>query len=275
MMAAREYRPGIGNEPLAASSRFKGFKPETEQQVRSPEVRIDKTHEMIMGAWRYASSQKPLIVDLDHQLYYSSAAHMLSGKTISADDVVKFNLALSGLQETPDFKIKAGAFLSALVNHSQDGYFVIETRHIDERLEYLGMKNKKNILVKGSVGDSLGDKMSRGIITVWGECGSFAGSNMLGGRIFVKKSAGMAAGYRMEGGTLIIRKWVNEGAGTEMKGGTIIIKGDGDAGLGMEMEDGEIHVMGAISLNDYDYISDDIKGGRIYHGKELVWPKKV
>ena len=118
------------------------------------------------------------------------------------------------------------------------------------------------VIITGSVGDCLGERMSGGEIIVSGDAGDAAGSSMSGGRIvieanaadrvgspasgelrgmtggeiFIKGNAGNSLGMRMRRGTIVVQKNVGENVGIEMLAGSILLFGNhqGEPGLGMK-----------------------------------------
>ena len=76
-----------------------------------------------------------------------------------------------------------------------------------------------------------------------------------------------APGFEMLGGRLVIEGSVNHWAGKGMTGGSIIINGHAGNQVGDEMKGGEIHLDG-----DFWSISENIKGGKIFHDGRQIWP---
>lgn len=145
--------------------------------------------------------------------YYAVMLKVFGRLDYTAKDVEDFSLALSGFQKENNFSIKAGVFLSALINSCRSMKFVIHTAHITEPIHGLGMRNRKDITVKGNVGDVAGGSMIRGTITVEGNAGASVGVMMNGGTITVKGNAGNNAGQDMRGGEIHIEGEVGSIAG--------------------------------------------------------------
>ena len=63
---------------------------------------------------------------------------------------------------------------------------------------------KKHILIKGNVGERVGDHMRRGNILIEGNAGDYCGSRMTAGTIAVMGQTGRYLGYAMRRGTLLL-----------------------------------------------------------------------
>jgi hypothetical protein len=144
------------------------------------------------------------------------------------------------------FETKLGLFLSALINNCDEKELVVITQHLDFSIPHLGQKNRKNIIVKGDVGDFLGDRMKRGSIKVEG-------------------NADRCPGWFLEGGTIEIEGDAGNQIGSAMKGGRIIIKGNAGDDVGSLMFGGEISLNG-----EYLSLAWDMRGGDIYHKDKLL-----
>lgn len=60
------------------------------------------------------------------------------------------------------------------------------------------------VIVKGNVGDRVGDQMRRGLILIEGNTGDFCGSRMIAGTIGVFGKTGAYTGFNMHRGTLLL-----------------------------------------------------------------------
>lgn len=243
--AVRHERRGITSE-LAAGKRFGKFAPEKEKAVRVPNVKEDKALQMLKEAWKGYNYDR---------FNYDVALGAIGKLEYSAKDVEKFSIALIGLQNEEHFSQKlhffqkAGLFLSALINNCKDTDFVIHTQHLIKGIGELGLMNTKNIIVNGNAGDNVGQEMEGGSIMINGNVGKTAGNFMRGGSITVNGDADQYLGFYMQSGTITVTGNAGEDVGLSMKGG-------------------EIHLLG-----DYESISNDIEGGKIYHKGKLIWSK--
>jgi formylmethanofuran dehydrogenase subunit C len=130
------------------------------------------------------------------------------------------------------------------------------------------LKRKGTIIVQGDADEYCGNKMEGGSIYVRGDSGHSCGIELRKGNIFVGGDASRWCGNRMSGGRVFVRGNANTYCGQEMEGGTLSVSGDVGADCGWLMRGGQIHVDGIIAG-----LSKSIKGGRIFHKGELIWPK--
>jgi hypothetical protein len=270
--------PDAPDAQLSVSKRFGRYKDEDEKAVRAPDIVEDQTLKQLRAAWHKMKWCNNAVRN------YSACLKAIKGLEYISKDVEKFSVACIQFQNEDLFWMNVGLFLSALINNCPDRDFVIQTRHLSTRINFLGYKNTKNIIVegdaysvgnameggkitvKGSAGLFIGHQMKDGRITVEGNVASL-GQGMTGGTIEVNGNAEGAVGESMEGGRILVGGNVEFKLGAGMKGGTIEVNGNGGRWVGHWMAGGEIHING-----DYDWISSDIKGGRIYHKGKLIFP---
>jgi len=205
--AEKPHNPISGREPKAlAQKRFSGFKPELEKEVRGKSVvesEMQSQLKKLWGAWKgptYCESP-----DFNYYLLLTSSSLFKSVKP-TPGDITVFCLSLPALLEeksfSDDIELKIGLFLSALINHSKAKEFEIPLEHLGVRANSLGFRNRKALIIKGAVGNSLGEEMRGGTIRLFGNCGNEAGSWMKGGRIEITGDSGAELGHRMEGGEI-------------------------------------------------------------------------
>lgn len=122
------------------------------------------------------------------------------------------------------------------------------------------------IVVEGSVGSWLGGMMKDGMIEVFGNVGDCVGApyrggvkGMRGGSIIVHGNAGYELGYRMRDGFIQVDGNVGQFAGAYMGGGTVYIKGQVGGRLGACMRDGRIVALGNIPSILPSFTIDDIR----------------
>lgn len=108
-----------------------------------------------------------------------------------------------------------------------------------------------HITVRGDVGLHLGAYMRGGEITVEGNAGDWAGAHMQGGRIWIKGNAGHLLGAAYHGekrgvnrGTIVVEGSAGREIGARMRRGLIVVMGDVDDFAGARMIAGSILVFG-------------------------------
>jgi hypothetical protein len=225
---------------LEASSRFKGFAPETENTVREAKVEKSPELEAMLAAWiaiPYDNPHIPAAIkrdllrydqESDYYLRFSKAIRSLD---YSSRNVEQFSIAISGFDGF-DSEKKAGLALSCLVNYGNESGYVIQARQFGGYIHKIGYKNEKSLRIIGDVGIQCAAFMVSGSITVQGNAGAEAGTWMKGGRLTVEQDAWRDVGHFLDGG--------------------------------------EIHVQGNLRG-----ISRMIMSGKIFHKGELIWPEEV
>jgi len=225
---------------VAIGSKFGKYRPEEEKEVRKVDVKKDEVLRQLKDAWRrYGPRSWGVYIHED-------ALEAVRKISYTAADVEKFTIALAEFQNERDLSVKAGVFLSALINNGKEIDFVIHTGHLTEGINYLGYENTKNILVNGNIGDYVGEQMKGGTIVVNGTAGKYVGDGMKGGAILVNGNTDTAVGCVIRGGTITVNGNASDFVGDCMKGG-------------------EIHLNGG-----YGSIAETIKKGKIYHKGVLI-----
>jgi len=272
---------------LSASSRFDGFRREPLHGVRIREVEMDPALEAMKSAWMMCRISKDNNGVTNLGMNYCRMLELMDKRGYAAKDIERFSISLAEFQNEENFPIKAGLYLSALMNASEDTGFVIHTAHLGGSIENLGYHNSKDIKIDGHAGNGIGYDMHAGSIIVDGDAGGYVGAWMNGGSIIVKGDATDTAGTGMEGGAITIEGdalgWVGNKmrdgtitingnaayyAGSLMAGGTIIVNGHAGIEIGQEMEGGKLILNGG-----YGDISRHIRGGMIFLGEKLIFPK--
>jgi len=181
---------------------------------------------------------------------YQVIANMLQNKLINANDIEDFSLALAEFQEKRAFPYAAGLMLSALINLSDGTNCRVVPAHLNRAIDLLGFENKKNVLIKGNVGD----------FVAWRMCDA--------GTLTVEGDAKNNPGWSMRGGTLVINGSAGDDVGVYMKAGKIIIHGPVGYLVGENMSGGDIML-----YNDYLGLTRATNGGSVYHnGERLIGP---
>jgi len=206
---------------VAFGSRFGKYKPEEEKEVRKTEVKEDKALEQLKAAWKRFRYDPE---DYEESWNCWNASKKVRGINYSARDVEKFSFALFEFQDEKYFSLKAGTFLSVLINKGKDTDYVIHTRHLNKEIDGLGLFNTKNLVVDGNAGMDVGNGMKKGSITVNGNAGAYVGAGMEGGKITLNGNASHDVGQGMEGGEIHLEgNYGNLGYG--MEGGKIYHEG--------------------------------------------------
>jgi hypothetical protein len=251
---AHAVRSGKNEAPAAASSKFGGFGPEIERQIRKQDLVSNPAIEEMKGAWagfkEFAMpdgfNEDAIDIASGHQFAIRGA---IKNMIYRAKDVENFSISLSGFQDDMNFPYVAGLYLSILIDSCPEDGAIIHTIHLARLIDGLGSHNRKRFSVDGDVNESIGGQMTDGAIIVSGNAGNGVGAGMTGGIITVKGDAG-------------------EGVGYTMRGGTIIVEGSAKGDVGDWMEGGEIRIEGRI-----DIIANSMKHGKIFHKGELIVDK--
>ena len=109
------------------------------------------------------------------------------------------------------------------------------------------------ITIRGDVGLHLGAYMRGGEIVVEGDAGDWAGAHMQGGRIWVRGNAGhlLGAAYRgekrgMNRGVIVVEGDAGQEVGAQMRRGLIVVLGNAGDFAGAKMIAGSIFVFGRL-----------------------------
>lgn len=131
--------------------------------------------------------------------------------------------------------------------------------------------NSDQIVIVGDLSHvkKIGQKMSRGRITVRGDVGLHLGATMRGGEIVVVGNAGDWAGAHMRGGCIWIRGNAGHLLGAAYRGekrgmnrGVIVVEGDAGQEVGAQMRRGLIVVLGDVG---------DFAGAKMIAGSIFVF----
>ena len=248
---------------LVAARNFGRYKSEVPQAVRKPELKENETLAQLKQAWaKFELTSRGTDDDV-----HESVCDVIRNLKYSAKDVEKFSLALANFEQEPDFETKAGYFLSALINNGLDSDYVVHTDHLSLKINYLGFKNQKNIIVKGNVRDNLGRQMTKGSIIINGDAENDVGHRMTGGVIIIKGNTGNWTGIYMVGGEITLNGNASAFVGDSMRNGVIYVLGNVGCAVGNKMMGGEIHLDGT-----YDSIYRNPYEGKIFHKGKLIRP---
>ena len=281
---AHIFRTGKKDAPSIASGRFRGFGPETERDARTIKVEMNPALEELKRVWAECRFGYSASYDKD----YLAITEKIKQLRYSPIDIEGFSILLAGFQGEEFFPIKAGLYLSALVNNCQEDGFIIHTNHLATLVSAIGFRNRKSIIVHGDVdsiagedmecgtmtingnaGDNLGGGMKDGAITVHGDADGWIGNGMRSGTITIKGDSGRRTGWTMRGGEIIVEGDAGDEVGALMSGGIIRVDGTAGSMIGDRMDGGEIHLKGR-----YFNISSDFNGGKIFHEGKLLYEKR-
>jgi formylmethanofuran dehydrogenase subunit C len=267
------------SEGRSKKGRFSRYKIEPEKSMRKPDI-VQPGWQQIADAW-HAYCQDSLWTDsgfpdpFDFNKRCTLALRWAESipAYYSPDDVEDFSLAL-GYDSGPgrSFQLRAGLFLSALVNKGRDERYVIHTAHLPP-LERIGHRNTKNLEVVGDCGEMAGSCMEGGILHVRGNVAKNAGYRMVGGELRIDGDADTNLGLTMKGGEILLKgdfrqgkKQLSVGAGSSMEGGRITIMGSAKGTVGDFMEDGVIDVKGSSRS-----VGKGMKGGLVIIGSSASY----
>ena len=129
----------------------------------------------------------------------------------------------------------------------------------------VGILNRMNIIVEGSLGYFGCGLLDGPNVRVNGRVGWSFGENMMAGVCVVEKNAGSTFGAAIRGGDLVCKGSVGSRTGIDQKGGTIMVGGDTGAFTGFMMQRGRMIICGNAGKN----LGDSMYDGTIYVGGEI------
>ncbi len=190
----------------AASKMFGKFASEPEMAVREQVVTKDKKLNALLAVYNYLGFDGHMTNNglVPHFIddVYNNAASWTRDIACSPADIEGLSVALTQFQDEPDFPSRAGIFISALINYSKETGFTVRTKQLACGLNYLCMRNWKDVGIDGDVGESAGWRMSNGSVTIEGDTDRSVGEEMTGGLIIVRGRAGSFVGSEMKGGEI-------------------------------------------------------------------------
>jgi len=166
---------------VRAGDLFSDLAPEDEQKLdrtleyeTNPVIeRLERKFKKLLDKpWRIYNGQMAEREDV----FYNRSFKLLSTgfrKGISSRDIEQFALLMAKYQSEDNFFGKAGTFLSAAINISEEDSFKINTSHFSEPTNYLCYKNEKNVDITGDAYFRFAKYMKDGSVKVKG--------NVLGG----------------------------------------------------------------------------------------------
>ena len=120
----------------------------------------------------------------------------------------------------------AGLYISALINNSKDGQFVLRLLDYRYNFHFLGYRLPEGmtLILEGNAGDFIGAALNGGSLVVNGSVGGWCGAGMLGGDIHVRQNAGEQTGEWMHGGVIRVNGSIGS-IGETRYGGQILQPG--------------------------------------------------
>jgi formylmethanofuran dehydrogenase subunit C len=155
----------------------------------------------------------------------SIASALLKGVNYTIKDIEELCPILS--QSYANETNSIGIFISAAINKiiKETDTIVLDFAGIE--VNFLGYNLPcGNLIIKGSVGDDIGNHMQSGSITIHGNAGRWTGCSMKGGSIIVEGNAGDYTGRSMHSGSITIRGNADNFTGDYSEGGEIKVNGE-------------------------------------------------
>ena len=144
MIANTRKLAGVAPSAVRASDPFKRYKREKLQIVRKADIKEDNILKQLKQAFR----QFHLSYE-DNRIWasaYERASVVVKRINYSARDVEKFSLILYELKDERYFALKAGIFLSALINNGVDIDYVLHVNP-EHKILAIGLLNIKNLII--------------------------------------------------------------------------------------------------------------------------------
>ncbi len=247
---------------MVGRSPFSKLGPANESEVRVAKTESNITLSKAIELWCEIK-----IRGKHHTNNYRRIAKIVDGFKCDQKQLDLIIITLTQFQNEPDFSLKAGLFISALINEGKGREYSINVTAYDKPLDCLAYRNKKKVVIEGNVGDRLAWGILRGKVTLNGSCREGVAQMARGGRVFVNGNADDVAGIEMNGGFLAIRGNAGDRLGEFNKGGRTRVLGNCGAKVGDNMERGVISVSGfCVSIGKPN-------GGRINISGKMAWPK--
>jgi len=260
-----------------AEDLFAGLNQEEEQERQDFKVERNSVLEQVIKGY-----ERCLQIKREHCM---NVVDKIVPQGVSREIIDTFFSLLPAYKNFFQFQLNTGVYMSHLINNSPDDDFDLDLTHIEPTC-YFGWKLKdKSLTLRGvlnlSTGykmesgklfligssiEGIGDEMSGGAITILGDA-DHLGWAMIGGRILCEGRVGWV-GNNMEGGRLSVHGSARV-VGDGMSGGKIHIYGNTKS-VGAHMSGGIIHVDGGLEFLDENGLTEDMRGGDIYHKGELI-----
>jgi len=138
-----------------------------------------------------------------NQLQTYCVEERIANLDYTAEDVQNFLIHLHPYEDEEGFSL-TGYFLSQLIYHGNDSSYGLDTTSFAKTIDFIGHRNTKDVIVRGSAGNYVGSNMNGGSILIEGSVGIGLGIRMSGGKINVRGNAGEDVGYNSWGGSIKI-----------------------------------------------------------------------
>ncbi len=254
-IAAELVRGRTGNDARAITQAqmagkspnpFAKLEPTVERDVLGENITADRRLERTVTAWESFLKHTQMSLDSSGRLARNQADAYVEGIDCTNEELGRFILTLTNYQEQQLFGLRAGEFISALVNTGSEPGYSISVRHLQSSIGFLGMLNTKNLMVEGNISGN-------------------AALEMLGGTFRIKGNVGAQVGHLATGGIIIVEGDAEYEAGRYLNGATLIVKGNCLGSIGDRMQSGTIKMEG-----EYGKLGH-VCGGQIYHKGKLIW----
>ncbi len=192
---------------VRANDVFRPYKKEKPQAVRETDVKEDKVLAQLEEALVKFISQWKLVTAFHWvacEVHCEEALALIRDIKYTAKDVEKFTVSLQEFIDLRGFDFKVGLFLSVLVNNCDDDLYLLQLKHLDVKIQDIGFRNNKDIVIDGNVGANLGLEMSSGKLLLNGSSGNCLGWRMSGGTIEIKGDVGLDTGVYMVNGDIYL-----------------------------------------------------------------------
>lgn len=250
---------------LRARKRFGKYKDMAEESVRKPVVREDKDVKIIEKLWngcglgrilKEEQKNKRALTLFGQMLHfppeirssYTRLRNKLSSRInpddITAEKIQKFSIALEEHSHEKNYGIKAGLFLTALMELSRETEFILNSV---SPIDCLGAFSSKKITVIGNVGDFLGAESYGAVIIVEGDAEYGTGIGMRNSKITVSNTGELGGAFTNNSSFTVLEN-AGPGLGSHMNGGVILLKGNAAGSVGDGMKDGLIVIEGNVGI---------------------------
>jgi formylmethanofuran dehydrogenase subunit C len=191
----------------------------------------DVMEQIVQGYLRLVEDEvKDLVWLVEHSRVvkaYSAAVKSIRDLRFDPDDIEEFCIELDNSNKIP-YMISgpAGIYLSALVNHSEEGRITLRLRDYQRTFHFLGYRlpEGKSLILQGDVGDFIGAGLSGGRLVVEGSTGNWCGAGMMKGEIQITENTGQNTGEWMRGGEIHVDGRIRS-VGKTLFGGKIYQRG--------------------------------------------------
>jgi formylmethanofuran dehydrogenase subunit C len=255
-----------------AATRFERYKGEKEKRELAAEVKEPQLMKELMGALIESYE----LAELGEGMHDENGATTTRGTYVSlcypaisrieytTEDIARFVVSITDLDENTHCADFFGCFISALINMDNMQRHELDFGHHGFHSANIGNANRAFLRIMGDAGNLLARDMDGGVLILDGNAGDEAGSGMRSGALTINGNAGGEVGSHMEGGIIIVEKDAGDSTGFMMEGGLLVVKGDAgnDAGWSMH-ETADIVIFG----NSGDCAGKHMKGETLLHVK--------